>query len=817
MGTERKAQTFYGSFPPLVGDGCTNARNLYKKDLGGVIFGCKHSTMKECLSKQLFGLPHGHYSYVRNIGEGLPLFLFNYSDRKMYGIYEAASCGQMSFDVYAWTTGGLEKTPFPAQVYVRIKRQCAPLDENQFGKVISDNYYTAHHFYFELDHAQARALISLFKPYSSITNQPIQKDPFPKPPSRKSVSALTTGWNYWKDINVGNSSSSELPSNVKDVGSIDNVSEWEKPASSNGVKHLLSFPKKNESIDEDPEEIKPVNDNIMDNLGSVSDNMESGNEKLQVEVDRVTVLLQKLVAEREQAKGSSSRENFAEPFKHHKKASEYAHSEENFTEQYHHEKTSECTHVEDNFTELDHHEKTSEYAHIEENLSVLDHYEKTSKRAHVEKNYTELVHHEKVNGYAHGEENFTELDHHEKNSEYAHSEEFFTEPGQNHATINKNTHSEKFLNKLADGGLNEEKFTISDLVRKNAELQRVIEKLSERTSNLEMQQVKVKDAYRNAEKEIQFLNGRVKELESKALKLANGPHEQILRSYLSPEDAIYLMGGFDGNSWLSSLECFHPFNDVIKHLQPMSYTRSYAASAALDGVIYVFGGGDGDSWFDSVECYNPILNNWTLCPPMLRAKGSLGGVTLNGKIYAIGGGDGLECFSDVDMFDPIHGSWSKSWKLLTTRFCPAAAAADGAIYAVGGYDGNEHLRSVERLDPREGFWAEVPSMNVKRECHSVVNFNEKLYCMGGYDGENMVSSLEIFDPRLNTWIMGEPLNTERGFAAATVVGHSIIALGGVIDDNVIVNTVECYREGSGWIDTQCEAVGGRCFCSAAVI
>lgn len=31
------------------------ARNLRKTDLAGVIFGCKHSTMKECYSEQLFG------------------------------------------------------------------------------------------------------------------------------------------------------------------------------------------------------------------------------------------------------------------------------------------------------------------------------------------------------------------------------------------------------------------------------------------------------------------------------------------------------------------------------------------------------------------------------------------------------------------------------------------------------------------------------------------------------------------------------------------------------------------------------------------
>lgn len=33
------------------------ARNLRANDLGGIIFGCKHSTIGECYDKQLFGKP----------------------------------------------------------------------------------------------------------------------------------------------------------------------------------------------------------------------------------------------------------------------------------------------------------------------------------------------------------------------------------------------------------------------------------------------------------------------------------------------------------------------------------------------------------------------------------------------------------------------------------------------------------------------------------------------------------------------------------------------------------------------------------------
>jgi len=62
------------------------------------------------------GLPSGHFTYVKNVKPGMPLFLFNYSDRKMHGIFEAACAGQLNIDQFAWSDGGRIKTQFPAQV-----------------------------------------------------------------------------------------------------------------------------------------------------------------------------------------------------------------------------------------------------------------------------------------------------------------------------------------------------------------------------------------------------------------------------------------------------------------------------------------------------------------------------------------------------------------------------------------------------------------------------------------------------------------------------------------------------------------------------
>uniref|UniRef100_A0ACD5TR57 Uncharacterized protein n=1 Tax=Avena sativa TaxID=4498 RepID=A0ACD5TR57_AVESA len=171
MRTGRKTKTHNAATPKQdqsntrrFGDQSFPARNLREDELGGVIFGCTHQTINECLSKQLFGLPSCHISYVKNIKPGLPLFLFNYSDRKMHGIFEAATPGQLGIDQFAWSRDGRTKTQYPAQVRVSTKTQCLPLPETKYKNVISGNYHKFRHFHFELDHAQTRDLVSLFAP-----------------------------------------------------------------------------------------------------------------------------------------------------------------------------------------------------------------------------------------------------------------------------------------------------------------------------------------------------------------------------------------------------------------------------------------------------------------------------------------------------------------------------------------------------------------------------------------------------------------------------------------------------------------------------
>ncbi|XP_062002528.1 uncharacterized protein LOC133720292 [Rosa rugosa] len=177
MGAGRRTETYTLPSNQDLVPYAVSARNLMKNHLGAVIFGCTHSTMNECLSKQLFGLPAPHLIYVKKVTPGLPLFLFNYSDRKLYGIFEATGHGQMNIDPYGWTADGSGRTQFPAQVRMRVRQQCRPLLESQFKPIIADNYFNPQHFMFELDHVQTRNLLSLLAPLTISPGKPTPQNP----------------------------------------------------------------------------------------------------------------------------------------------------------------------------------------------------------------------------------------------------------------------------------------------------------------------------------------------------------------------------------------------------------------------------------------------------------------------------------------------------------------------------------------------------------------------------------------------------------------------------------------------------------------
>ena len=74
---------------------------------------------------------------------------------------------------------------------------------------------------------------------------------------------------------------------------------------------------------------------------------------------------------------------------------------------------------------------------------------------------------------------------------------------------------------------------------------------------------------------------------------------------------LYVSGGHDGNSPLSSAEVFDPQTQTWAPIAPMSTEREDVMVAAVQGKLYAAGGDNRNaSTLTSVEAYDPQQNCW---------------------------------------------------------------------------------------------------------------------------------------------------------------------------------------------------------------
>lgn len=142
---------------------------------GGVIFGCKDETYNENMSRQLLGLPRMHLAMVQGIkAKECALFLFNYNQRNLSGVFVATSNGGLNLDPQAWTGSQYAKklmqggkggkkplSPFPAQVKFEIVHQFKPMPEQRFKHIVTYKSGT-NHFDFKLTPTQVKDLTNAF-------------------------------------------------------------------------------------------------------------------------------------------------------------------------------------------------------------------------------------------------------------------------------------------------------------------------------------------------------------------------------------------------------------------------------------------------------------------------------------------------------------------------------------------------------------------------------------------------------------------------------------------------------------------------------
>lgn len=153
---------------------------------------------------------------------------------------------------------------------------------------------------------------------------------------------------------------------------------------------------------------------------------------------------------------------------------------------------------------------------------------------------------------------------------------------------------------------------------------------------------------------------------------------------------LYAIGGFDGRTRLSSVEQYHPENNEWTMVVSMNCARSGAGKCILNQLInflmsnflgvasigkyiYVVGGFDGSTQLSSVERFDTESKKWEFMAEITVARSALSLIALDNKLYAMGGYDGTNFLMIVEIYDPIENTWTVGVPLTTGRSGHAAA------------------------------------------------------------------------------------------------------------------------------------------------
>lgn len=124
------------------------------------MFICNKETYRECMELSLLGLPRQHLRVVKQLREReTALFLFNVSDRRLHGVFEASAPGGENINPTAWKNSKSysRASPFPAQVPFKIIKRYEPLPEAMFRHVFPDGNRIR-----RMDEKQTHNLIRIF-------------------------------------------------------------------------------------------------------------------------------------------------------------------------------------------------------------------------------------------------------------------------------------------------------------------------------------------------------------------------------------------------------------------------------------------------------------------------------------------------------------------------------------------------------------------------------------------------------------------------------------------------------------------------------
>jgi DNA-binding CsgD family transcriptional regulator/N-acetylneuraminic acid mutarotase len=157
-------------------------------------------------------------------------------------------------------------------------------------------------------------------------------------------------------------------------------------------------------------------------------------------------------------------------------------------------------------------------------------------------------------------------------------------------------------------------------------------------------------------------------------------------------DALYLLGGWDGVAMRDEVWRLAVDEDGLpagnwELVTRLRTPRAFFGAVAADDAMYVVGGYDGRQELSDADLFSLTDGRWTALPPLSTPRGGLALVYDGLAVFALGGGWTYP-IRTFERYDPSTEAWSNfpspiqgEWRHL------GAAAKDERLHLVGGWSG----------------------------------------------------------------------------------------------------------------------------------
>ncbi|KAK8786872.1 hypothetical protein V5799_023357 [Amblyomma americanum] len=232
---------------------------------------------------------------------------------------------------------------------------------------------------------------------------------------------------------------------------------------------------------------------------------------------------------------------------------------------------------------------------------------------------------------------------------------------------------------------------------------------------------------------------------------------------------IYVIGGFNGEDYFSSVRCFNAHTKKWRSVTPMHVKRCYVSVAVLKEIIYAMGGYDGRHRQNTAEKFDHRTNQWTMIAPMNMQRSDACATTHDSYVYVTGGFSGNECLSSAERYDPTTDQWTAIQAMRFRRSGVGCIGFRNYVYAIGGFNGTTRLASAEKYNPETNMWTTLPNMYTPRSNFAVAIIDNLVFAIGGFNGESTTNLAECYDPTTDQWFEATDMNESRSALAACVI------------------------------------------------